>query len=111
MIRTQGDVRVFIHGIPVHFQVVDNDFPDSLQFRKGETLSCTSSSHDLPPRTKVLISVPTSSTNASGYVRRDRCGPGLFVGEALVSQKNGLATLYAINTTAEHVVLTIPSIE
>ena len=27
MIRTQGDVRVLIHGDPVHFQVVDNDFP------------------------------------------------------------------------------------
>ena len=83
MIRTQGDVRVLIHGVPVHFQVVDNDFPDSLQFGKGENLSCGSSSHDLPPRTKVLITVPTNSTNASGYVRRIDAGPGIFVGEAL----------------------------
>ena len=137
MIRAQGDVRVLIHGVPVHFQVVDNDFPiketgilglsflkkqeitlrfrdtlpDSLQFGKGENLSCASSSHDLPPRTKVLITIPTNSTNASGYVRRIDAGPGIFVGEALVSQKNGLAKLYAINTTADHVVLTIPSIE
>ena len=137
MSRTQGDVRVLIHGVPVHFQVVDNDFPiketgilglsflkkqeitlrfrdtlpDSLQFGKGENLSCASSSHDLPPRTKVFITVPTNSTNASGYVRRIDAGPGIFVGEALVSQKNGLAKLYAINTTADHVVLTIPSIE
>ena len=89
MIRTQGDVRVLIHGIPVHFQVVDNDFPDSLQFGKGETLSCASSSHDLPSRTKVLITVPTNNTNASGYVRRIDAGPGIFVGEALrLSWKN-----------------------
>lgn len=137
MIRTQGDVRVLIHGVPIHFQVVDNDFPiketgilglsflkkqeitlkfrdtlpDSLQFGKGETFSCASSSHDLPPRTKVLITVPTNSTNASGYVRKIDTGPGIFVGEALVSQENGLAKLYVINTTADHVILTIPSIE
>ena len=115
MIRTQGEVEVFIYDVPVHFQVVDNDFPiketgilglsflkkqeitlkfrdtlpDSLQFGKGETLSCASSSHDLPPRTKVLITVPTNSSNASGYVRRIDAGPGIFVGEALVSQENG----------------------
>ena len=58
-----------------------------------------------------MVTVPTNSTNTSDYVRRIDAGPGIFVGEALVTQEKGLAKLYAINTTADHVVLTIPSVE
>ena len=108
MIRTQGDVRVLIHDIPVHFQVVDNDFPDSLQFGEGDTLFRASSSHDLPPRTKVLITVPTNSTDASGYVRSIDAGPGIFVGEApQLSWKNLMLSLPLLDHVGREIMMWI----
>ncbi|KZC14862.1 hypothetical protein WN55_07560 [Dufourea novaeangliae] len=137
MIHTQGEVCIPIQNIPVYFQIVNNDFPIQeagilgisflqkqeatlqfknnlsgfLQFGKGKSFNYNLSSYDLPPRTKALITVPTTNINPSGYVRRINTGPGIFVGEVLASQQNGSVKIYAINTTLDHIILTIPAIE
>ena len=82
-----------------------------LKFGKGEPSLGVNPPLNLPPRTKTLIAVPAKGDNPSGYVRRLDAGPGVFIGECLASQRNGSVKLYAINTTCDHIVLTVPPIE
>lgn len=136
VILTKGEICLIIYEISIPFQVVDNDFPiketgllgvsflqkqkailkfkenfpNIIEFEKYPLIH-TFSTHDLPPRTKVLISVPTNSTRDSGYVRRINTGPDIFLGEVLASQQNGYVKLYTINTSFDHVKLTIPPVD
>ncbi|KOC58850.1 hypothetical protein WH47_01712 [Habropoda laboriosa] len=136
MIRTLGEIIIPIREIPIQFQVVPDNFSISqtgilgvsflqkqkatLTFRENlpsvvefeeESLSCTFSSHDLPLRTKILIAVSTFSKLKTGYVRQIDAGHGIFAGEVLASQRNNLVKLFVINSTFDHVTLTIPAIE
>lgn len=137
MIRTKGEVVITILNVPIHFQIVKDDFPlkctgllgisflqkqeatfefkenllGKLQFGKRESSPYANVPYNLPPRTKTLITAPAKNNNSSGYIRRLDAGLGVFIGECLVTQQNGSVKLYAINTTFDHIVLTIPPIE
>ena len=137
VIKTQGEVVIPIYSTPIHFQIISDDFPlksvgllgisflqkqeatlefkenltGVLKFGKGEPSLGANLPLDLPPRTRTLITVPAKGDNPSGYVRRLDAGPGVFIGECLASQQNGSVKLYAINTTCDHIMLTVPPIE
>ncbi|KAJ8684713.1 hypothetical protein QAD02_020506 [Eretmocerus hayati] len=65
----------------------------------------------LPPRTKKLCYLRVNDSNQqSGYVVRLETGPGIFAGECLVTNKNGMASLFIINTTEKEISLTIPPV-
>ena len=89
-----------------------NDEPNSLQIGDGEFFLLSSSSFTLPPRTRTLIALPVKDSGIKeGYVRRLTTDPGVYIGEALVTQRNGSAKLYAINTTSNQVTVNIPPVE
>lgn len=133
MVRTHGEVIAPIHNVPVHFQIVDDEFrtketgilgvsflekqevtlmfkehlPNSLQFGDGEFSSDAFSSFELPPRTKALIAVPTYSKCASGYMRRIDLGSGIYMGEVLarstVLQRYMQSTLLPIMSNSNRI--------
>lgn len=140
MIKTQGEITSSIKGEDVTFQVVGNDFPIpkdgilGLSFliaqeamikfkrRKVSTITIgnkeyTLGSHatspvHLPPRALTLITVPIKNKEQKeGYLKRIDAGPGIFLWEALVRPENGVAHVYAVNSTPVHVQLSIPPIE
>ncbi|KAJ8685219.1 hypothetical protein QAD02_021012 [Eretmocerus hayati] len=56
----------------------------------------------LPPRTEKLCYLRVKNSNQqSGYVARLETGPGIFAGECLVTNRNGMASLFIINTTGK----------
>ena len=66
----------------------------------------------LPARQKVLVTLPVKRNNlTSGYVQKIKAGPGIFLGEALVTPQDGKVKIFAINATSEDIELTLPSIE
>ena len=65
-----------------------------------------------PARTKKLIAVKVSNpTISSGYVARIQAEPGIYLGECLVKNREGLAWMFVINTGYQDVNLIIPPIE
>ena len=78
----------------------------TVPFRRGKTFHLTA-------RTRQLISLPIENPDdvTEGYLRRIDAGPGIFIGESLVSQVNGQAKVFCINTTTRDVELTIPPIK
>lgn len=137
-ILTHGEVIIRVHHVDVKFQIVSDDLlipgtgilgmpflenqnailkfgnnkSNSLQIGDGEFFLLSSSSFSLPPRTKTLIALPVKESGIKkGYVRRLTTEPGVYIGEALVTQQNGSAKLYAINTTPNHITVTIPPVE
>ena len=89
-------------------------FKDSSLFfgHPRETISFIS--HDtfhLPARTymETLVQIAIKNpTRGTGYIPRINAGPGLFIGESLVTNKNGKVHLFAINSTAEDINVIIP---
>ena len=66
----------------------------------------------LPARHKVLVTLPVKRNElVSGYVQRIKAGPGIFLGEALVTPQNGKIKIFAMNATSEDIELTLPPIE
>ena len=83
-----------------------------LQIGGQEFLLRSAISVNLPPRTKTLITVPIRNAGRrEGYIRRLDTAPGVHVGEALATQENGFAKIFAFNTTLEHVTLSVPPVE
>ena len=65
----------------------------------------------LSARQKTLITLPIKGNNPkSGYMPRIRVGPGVFMGEALVTPQNGFIRVFEINTTSENIEITLPPI-
>ena len=65
----------------------------------------------LPSRTKTLVQITVQNpTRQAGYVPRIQTGPGIFIGECLVTNRDGKASLFAINSTAEDVQVIMPPI-
>ena len=66
-------------------------------------------SHDLlylPARTKILVKITFNKPNHfSAYLPKINAGPGICIGECLVTSDNGKASLFAINSTSENVSL------
>ena len=137
-LNTFGEVIIEIFGIGVKFQIVNDDFPisgigilgipfleqqqavltfkdimpNSLRVGGQELPLRTGVSVSLPPRMKTLITVPVKNIERQeGYIRRLDTQPGVYIGEVLVSQENGLVRIFAINTNHDSVTLSIPPVE
>lgn len=138
MIRTKGEVEVIVKGKINKFQLVSKEFridrdgilgieflrfqEATLKFKNNsngeliigkEIIPLTShTTVTLPPRQKTLITLSTKETKLkSGYVKRIDVGPEIYIGEAIVTPKDGTVQLFAINSTPENIELTIPSLE
>lgn len=64
----------------------------------------------LRARQKAIIYVRVNNALDTGYVPRIPLGDDIFVGEALVTNTNGKAYLYAINTSDKDVRINVPVI-
>lgn len=138
LVRTYGEITTNLRGVEIKFQIVDNDFPivqsgilgmsfltkqeAIIAFREkipGELILgdekirfCNHPSFDLPPRSKKLVSIPVNNINQrEGYVRRINAGPGIYLGEVLATQRDGVVQIFAINSTTEHVNITVPPVQ
>ena len=66
----------------------------------------------LPARTKKLIDIPVMNSLAKdGYIGRIQAGPGVFLGESLVSQNGGYIKTFAINSNTHGIDLTLAPVE
>ena len=137
LVLTQGCVRINLDEGYCRMNVVPNTFPIEadgilgIEFLKEQdaTLSFRSNallwgnpreivpfvSHDvfyLPARTKMLVKITVNKANHfSGYLPKINAGPGIFIGECLVTSDNGKASLFAINSTSENISLILPPVE
>ena len=122
-LTTKGSIIINILGYDVKFQVVANNFPiDELGILGLEFLGDTSiinlNSNTLswnnylipfyiqeiviPPRTAKVMSVPLRDTSLTyGYIPRVPLAEGLYMGEAIVNNINGLIPVQVFNTTNE----------
>ena len=65
----------------------------------------------LPGRTKTLVQITVQNlTRQAGYVPRIQTGPGIFIRECLVTNRDGKASLFAINSMAGDVQVIMPPI-
>lgn len=66
----------------------------------------------LSPRSKTLVDIPViNMKNIVGYLPRIPAGPGVYIGEALVTSDKGFVKVYAINTTSLPVEITMKPVE
>lgn len=66
----------------------------------------------LPARTRSTIYVNVANPEvSSGYVPRLRACEGIYLGEAMVTNRNGRAFLQAINSSDRDVEFSIPTVE
>ena len=72
-------------------------------------------SHDilyLPAQTKTLVRITINKPNSFfGYLLKINTGPGIFIGECLVTSNNGKGSLFAVNSTSENISLILPPVE
>lgn len=138
MIRTRGEIITHISDVEIKFHIVDDSFPiqqsgilgveflrkqdavltfknylpGNLSFGRDKINFVESPSFDLPPRTKKLLTIPVIDNKVeTGYIEKINVGPGVFLGEALAQSYNGFVKIFAINTTTDHVNITIPPIK
>lgn len=136
--ETYGETIIYLENIEIQFQIIDDQFPinrsgilgmdfltkqeaiiafreklpSTLTLKSKELNFCNHPSFDLPPRTKKLMKIPVKTTNLKeGYIKRINCGPDIFIGECLTLQKNGAVNLFAINSTFDHIHVTIPPVQ
>lgn len=133
-IKTLGSIEIELLGHPVTLHVVSKEFPivqegilgfDFLQdaskidfekkaitwqgiqfpFIQEETLI-------LPARTRSTIYVRIANPEVSfGYVPRLRACEGVYLGEAMVTNRKGRALLQAVNSSERDVEFQIPTLE
>lgn len=133
--KTLGEIEISIKGEPVKFQLVPENFKirqkgilgveflrsqeATLKFKRnasgGLLLGGVNIPFEnrttirLPARQKTLVTLPIKGDNQkSGYLPKIRVGPGIFLGEALVTPENGYIKVFAINTTSENTEITLP---
>ena len=137
LVLTQGCVRINLDEGSCRMNVVPDSFPIEadgilgIEFLKEQdaTLSFRSDAllwgnpretipfitHDLlylPARTKTLVKITVNKPNCfPGYLPKINAGPGIFIGECLVTSNNGKASLFAINSTSENISLILPPVE
>lgn len=74
--------------------ILDESPTDNVQFAKIHTIQ-------LSPRSRTLVDIPVTNTkNMKGYLPRIPSGPGVYIGEALVTSNDGFVKVFAINTTS-----------
>lgn len=133
-VKTLGSVDTTMHGHPIEFHVVSEDFPipqDGIlgaDFLSGkgriDFVSQIIEWHDhsfpftqrevirLPARSRAVAHVRITNSGVSeGYVPRLPTSEGVYLGDAVVRNRSGRAYMYAINTTPEDVNLVVPSVE
>ena len=133
--RTLGVVKIRIFGIDTLFHVVPDDFPirqdgilgteffknhratidypraslvvngTSYYFHNDETII-------IPARTRKQIFIRIANPKMkSGYIPKLNAGPQVYLGNAVVSNRRGVAYLYAINSSDEDIELAIPTVK
>lgn len=133
-IRTLGSVEVSILGRTITFHVVPSDFPISRDGILGSEFLCDvgrinfvnqtvewreatfpfvqRESIRIPARSSIVLYVKVSNTYLkTGYVPRLKLTDGIYLGEAVVTNRNGRAFLRAFNTKPEDCMMPVPTIE
>ena len=135
--KTLGEVEIHIKGEITRFQIIPEKFQilqrgilgveflrsqeATLKFKRksngeliigGITIPFAPHTIRLPGRQKTLVSLPIKKTNLkTGYIRRIQAGPGIYIGESLVTPKNELVQLFVVNSNSENIELTLPPVE
>nr|XP_034195197.1 uncharacterized protein LOC117611373 [Osmia lignaria] len=66
----------------------------------------------IPSRTKTMIPIKVSNTEIkTGFVPKLQLHPQLYMGNAVVTNRDGIAFLYAINVGAEDIEIEMPAVE
>ena len=133
-IETKGMVKINIEGRETNFHLVHNTFPISpcgllgMQFLRNNSATMTFSDEKitlkletlnknnpgkivLPARSHKLIGLPINSELKEGYLQKIDAGVGVYLGENLVKNENGLAQIFAINTTLNDIELIVPPVQ
>lgn len=131
LIRTYGEVTMNFKNLFTKLHVVDDSFPIredgilGVPFLRSQDAKLIIGdveipfsqemeypSFDLPPRTKKFIKIPVANKEIQeGYMKRMDTGGGIYLGECLVTQKDGAVQVLAVNSTETQVKLTIPPVE
>ena len=135
MIPTKGEVKTVINGIETDFHIVPNNFPISqdgilgmtflrqqgatlsvagidIHLHSNELLSINYKTICLPARAKTLVEIPLKESNLiEGYIRKIDAGPGIFIGETVVTRNCGTARCFATNCTTSDVQLTLAPVD
>jgi len=133
-VETLGSVEIFVMGHPVTLHVVPDNFPIAQEGILGSDFLRDASTINLSERyvewqgTKIPFSsretivIPARSQAAFylkvnnpqikiGYVPRLRVCEGVFLGEAVVANREGKAYVHVINSNNEDRELTVPEID
>lgn len=133
-VRTLGKLKINIHGRDIDFHAVDGNFPISQDGILGaDFLSRTGKInfvdqvvewHDrlfpfiqreivrIPARSRAVSHVRVINSEISeGYIPRLNIHDGVYLGNAIVSNRDGRAYLCAINTTPDDVEFPVPTVE
>ncbi|KAG7196874.1 hypothetical protein KM043_018876, partial [Ampulex compressa] len=134
-VTTLGSAKLSIFGTETIVHIVSNDFPirhdgvlgssyfettnaaidysarclrmDALEipFSEGNIIK-------LPPRSKKQISIAlTHDSPAEGYMPKLELDSSIHIGNALLTNQQGHAQLYGINTSEDHVTVTFPCVK
>ena len=89
-----------------------NKQPGSLFIRNNEILFLEHTVYELSHRTKHLIKIPIKNKELqTGYSKRVNTGDRVYLAEPLVSDNNGFAHIFCINTTSKTINIPLPPIE
>ena len=133
-VPTLGTVRMNIHNFPVEMHVVTDKFPifqegilgqtflkdanylnfetSLLSWRNIEIPFVMHEPITVPPRTRAAFYVKVANKNIKdGYIPRIPVADGVYLGDAIVRNRNGRAYLHVINTTEKEQHLVVPLIE
>lgn len=133
-VRTLGKIKMNIYGHDIDFHVVDENFPISqdgilgadflsqagkinfvdqmvewhgrlFPFTQKETVR-------IPARSRAVTHIRVVNSEISeGYVPRLDVHKGVYLGNAIVNNRDGKAYLYAINTTFDDIEFPVPTVE
>ena len=137
-LRTYGETVISVNDVDIEFQIVDDNFPIDqdgiigiallkkqeaiLKFRQKLPGSLFIGNNEIPfvehatfelqPRSRHLVKIPIKNTKLkTGYLKRVSLGEDVYLGEALVSNDNGYAQAFCINTTTKTIKVSIPAVE
>ena len=65
----------------------------------------------LPARSHTLIVLPINSELKEGYLQKIDAEVGVYLGKNAVKNENGLAQIFAINTTLNDIELIVPPVQ
>jgi len=133
-IKTRGSITAYIYGHPIILHVVPNGFPipqDGIlgaEFLKHATCIELTSKYiswqgiDIPFAEKETVIIPARSRAPfyvkiknpyikEGYVPQLKACDGIYLGNAVVTNRHGRGYMYAINSTERDQTLCVPDIE